>query len=467
MSPVSESSRWQLSGCSGASVETHLVFQSRALVRVGFVCEVCVSVLAPELNAAVAAAEAAVIAGAAGVGRASEGIELLEAVERHRRLAAVAAVDALVEIDRSGAYLEHGHANARTMIKHVCRVSSAQANRFDKIARMVRACGQIEAAWRRGKLSEDQAAVLARAYANPRVRDRIVANQSWFLKQAKRPFATFEKRVAQWVNLADDDGAAPKPDPSHVQRDVAIVQDHFAKQWSLRGSFGSLQGSQVHQVWGAYVDAEFFADWAAAEAEHGPATCRDLLPRTDAQRRADAFAQICADAAANPNRSVAMATEHVVVWSAASLEEMIRRFAGGTPRPINPDTHMCRSLDGNSLDETAAFADFVVSKFRRVVQDARSVCVDMSETQRFFTGLARLGVQLSADTCYWPGCDRPVVQCQADHLRPAARGGPTDQCNGAPACQHHNRTKERGYTVTRRNDGTIEVRTPTGELIPR
>ena len=91
----------------------------------------------------------------------------------------------------------------------------------------------------------------------------------------------------------------------------------------------------------------------------------------------------------------------------------------------------------------------------------------MSDTQRFFTGLSRLGVMLSNETCYWPGCDIPATKCQADHSRAAARGGPTDQCNGGPGCRHQNRVKERGYTVRRLDDGTIEVRTPTGEVIPR
>ena len=70
------------------------------------------------------------------MGTASEAIELFDAVERQRRLAAVAATDALAVIDESGAYRDHGHANVRAMAKHVCRVSSAEVARLDKIRRM-------------------------------------------------------------------------------------------------------------------------------------------------------------------------------------------------------------------------------------------------------------------------------------------------------------------------------------------
>ena len=179
-----------------------------------------------------------------------------------------------------------------------------------------------------------------------------------------------------------------------------MVQDHFSKQWSVRGSFGSLQGSQIKRALDAYVEAEFLADWEAGQAEYGDAVTRDLLARTDAQRRADALAQIVADAVTNPQRSAPMETCHNIVWSADSLEELLRRFAGAQPTPLDPDAHVCRTLDGSLLDETTAFAGFLVSKFRRVVQDAQSVSIDVSDSQRFFTGLARLGVQLSFDSCY-------------------------------------------------------------------
>jgi len=144
---------------------------------------------------------------------------------------------------------------------------------------------------------------------------------------------------------------------------------------------------------------------------------------------------------------------------------MLRRYCGADPQPIDIDTHKCHNLDGHSLDPGTAFADFLISKWRRVVQDAAGITIDMSRTQRFFTGLARLGVQLGFDSCFWPGCDVPVTRCQIDHTRSAACGGLTTQCNGGPCCQKHNRLKERGYTVTRQPDGTFHITTPKGDVL--
>ena len=102
---------------------------------------------------------------------------------------------------------------------------------------------------------------------------------------------------------------------------------------------------------------------------------------------------------------------------------------------------------------------------RRVVQNAAGVTINLGRSQRLFTGLARLGVELSTTECYWPGCHISTSQCHIDHLRPAARSGCTNQQNGLPACPRHNRVKERGYTVTRLPNGDIHITTPNGETV--
>ena len=151
-----------------------------------------------------------------------------------------------------------------------------------------------------GALSEDEAGLLAKVYAKPRVRDRFIDDQDWFVAQAtKLSWPALQKRIARWVELADDDGPDPKPDPSHERRDASVVQDHFSKAWHLKGSLGSLDGSRFAEVFNAYYDAETALDWERARQQHGDKTTIEHLARTDAQRRADALSQIAEDAARN------------------------------------------------------------------------------------------------------------------------------------------------------------------------
>lgn len=404
--------------------------------------------------------------GGASISSANQAVVAIDKIEHLRRLAAVAAVDALHQIHESRCYDDHGHANARTMFEHVAEVSGTESHRLDKIRRMVAQADIIATAWRTAELSVDKAALLSRAFANPRTRLQFLDAQEWLVNQARRlGVRQLTRVVARWIDVHDEDGPEPAPDPSFTRRSARLSQDHFAKTWLLDAELGSLQGSEFNQTFQAYVDAEFNRDWSAAEAVHGADTCRDLLARTDAQRRADALCQIAADAVNSDKPSAPVNRVHNIVWSAEAYEELLRRWAGAPAKPLDPGVHHVNDIDGNAVSVGAAFADSLVSSLRRVVQNAAGVTINLGTTARLFTGLARLGVMLSATECYWPGCHVPTGRCQIDHLRPATRSGPTDQVNGLPACQRHNRLKERGYTVTRAADGTISILTPGGDTI--
>ena len=399
-------------------------------------------------------------------GDVNAAVDLVEQVERETRLAAVSAVDVMAELDRSRVFYDQGHASARIMYAHVAGVSGSQAHRLDKIRRMIAEAELITAEWRAARLSVDKAALIAQAFANPRTRERFLLDQRWFIKKARRfGFVRFKKIVARWIQVHDQDGSPPEADPTHERRSAVLVQDHFSQAWKLEASLGSLQGSRFNEVLKAYLQAEFHSDWAAAQAVHGDKTCLDVLGRTHTQRMADALCQMAEDAANSGNASVPVNRVHNIVWNAETYEELLRRWVDGPARLLDPDQYVITDLDGHPLAASAAFADSLVASFRRVVQNAAGVTIDMGQKSRFFTGLARLGIQLATTECYWPGCHVPTSQCQGDHLRPAARGGPSDQHNGLPACQRHNRVKERGYTVARQSDGSITITTPTGQPV--
>jgi len=428
------------------------------------------SAAVPQLDQAITSLSA-VVTGRGAVppgltpGTSRPAVDLIDAVEQARRLAAVVAVDAIADIEASRSFYDHGHASARIMFAHVAGVSGAESHRLDKIRRMIAAADQIAGEWRSGRLSVDKAVILAFAFANPRTRDRFLVDQRWFIKRARRfGFARLRKIVARWVEVHDVDGPTPGADPTFERRTARLTQDHFSKAWRLEADLGSVQGSALNETLRDYVRAEFLKDWAAAELIHGDDTNLSVLARTHEQRMADALCQIAADARNSDTPSAPVTRVHNIVWTAETYEELLRRWVDAPARILDPDRYNISDLDGHPLVASSAFADSLVSSLRRVVQNAAGVTVDMGKRVRFFNGLARLGVQLTTTECYWPGCHVPTHNCQIDHLRPAARGGTTDQLNGLPACQRHNRLKERGYTVIRAN-GQLRITTPLGDTI--
>jgi len=164
-------------------------------------------------------------------------VELLAVTERLRRLAAVCVVDAVGEVHDSRVHYDHGHASGAAMARH----------RLDKIRKMIAACELLAESWRAGELSVDQAGVLARGFANPRVRDKFIDEQPRLLGWCDRPLKVLERKMADWVELTDQDGPEPRPEPAHRDRDASLVQDHFSKGWTLQSRFGSLQGDKLNR----------------------------------------------------------------------------------------------------------------------------------------------------------------------------------------------------------------------------
>lgn len=92
--------------------------------------------------------------------------------------------------------------------------------------------------------------------------------------------------------------------------------------------------------------------------------------------------------------------------------------------------------------------------------------VAMDSRRRTFTpAMRRLLFARDADTCRTPWCNAPARH--ADHITPAADGGPTTISNGQALSEDCNYTRSApGWTGHRDDAGHITVITPTGHRYP-
>jgi hypothetical protein len=69
--------------------------------------------------------------------------------------------------------------------------------------------------------------------------------------------------------------------------------------------------------------------------------------------------------------------------------------------------------------------------------------------------------------CQFPGCDQPPPVCEAHHLMPWARGGPTSLDNLTLLCRFHHliAVHHWGWTLTRSPDGTTTANHPDGRSL--
>lgn len=393
-------------------------------------------------------------------------IDSVQSLDRLANMVEARRARLLTDISTSGAHLHDGHANAKVAVRHMGRLSTATAMARQRNARMTNALPLVAAAWAEGTLGTDHVATLGRVWANPRVRDHMDAAQDWFLAQAAdcATHRDFDQVIGEWARLVDDDGPRPN-ERNHDGRRFKLTQRADDLGWDIDGGCGALQGATLHEIFGYYLDAETRADWDAARAQYGDAACESDLPRTVQQRSADALSRLFEDAAANGS-AVPADFVHNIVWDADTFNEMAARFDGDPPQPLDPDTTVCRTLDGTPLEPTEAFANSLRYAIARVLIDQASVTIDQGRA-RCFTGAARHAVKLTSTCCVWPGCAAPVTACEIDHMLEYDAGGRTCPGNGAPLCGRHNRWKQKGYTLRRDAHGTIHVHRPDGTEIPR
>jgi len=438
---------------------------------------------------------------------AGDAIAMVRELEVVGRKAAALAIKVQSNIDERGLYAADGHGSAKIMVRHLGRLSGPDAHRRSQAARALADLPCVAAALADGRIGMSQVTVAARAHANLRVRKLLCDQDEALARSATMdPFDEFELKVCAWVRLMDADGARDRNQRSHENRDLRLHQDHDGT-WHIAGGCASLQGAELDGIHRHFLELERAADWAEARDLLGDSATERDLPRTESQRRADAWTAMSRAAATATGVAKPTIVTNIVI-DRDTFERECSRFAGVTPEPPDPtfdpqpDTPYPRAdvagseiddddlndrpdrsddrgrrarqprshtLDGHWVEPTEAVAAALIGHVRRVVMGSDSVVTDLGRRSRLFTGSAALAVRLASRHCYWPGCWVPVTDCQIDHLRPWSEpggpGGRTDPGNGAPACGRHNRLKHHGYAAHRDAVGRIHVTRPDGTEI--
>ena len=224
------------------------------------------------------------------------------------------------------------------------------------------------------------------------------------------------------------------------------------------------------EIFRRFCDAEFATDWATLRERFGDAASKEMLPRTDAQRRFDALAAIFAAAAVAPLDGQAPEPVVNIVCDQVTFETHLAR-PGFDPQPTDlpavPVTEWrCETTGGILVHPDEVLAAAFAGHLRRVVFDTAGVITDLGRRRRLFSGAAREAVLLQDRRCIWPGCSLPSGSCQADHSDQwVAHHGPTRPANGAPLCGRHNRWKNRGYRTRRDAHGHWHTYRPDGTEI--
>jgi hypothetical protein len=343
-------------------------------------------------------------------------------IERARLDAFVTA--AVADFEASGEWAPSGARTAAAWITHECQIPKKDAARQVRRGRHCRHLPEFEAAWAAGEITADYIDLVA-SVRRRATEEALARDEAMLVEQAKElPYDDFARLMAYWEQHADPDGAEEDDMERRARRDVYLVE-------SIAGTF--LGRMTLDAISGAIVSAEhqrleqelFEADWAQARAELGREPRLDELGRTSAQRRADALVEMATRSASAPADGRRPAPLFSVLVDYQTLSGRMCQLAQGAGTVLTPGS-LLPWLD-EAYVERAVFAPG-----RRVECSVRA---------RFFTGATRRAIELRDQVCQHPYCDRPVEQCQVDHIVEYSKGGLTTQENGRLLCAFHNRLR--------------------------
>ena len=387
----------------------------------------------------------------------------LEGVEQVRRTVEAAAVAAAGAVDRSNPFRGQGFFTAKTVVKHMCRLSGPEAHRRVQTARLhagLSTWGEAEAD---GRVGVAQSELMARIVANPRLRADVVERDSPALLDdaVNLPYDDFERHIRTWEALADPEGDRLANERRHANRDVRL-RPRPDGGWTLSGNLAELAGNELMEIFSWFCEAEWQADWADARSRLGDKATSADLARSEAQRRAGALlAMAQAAASTQPASRAPRLTVNILI----DQESFEARLRGETPDPAAYRSVVVRTQTGRRLHPDDAVNAALIGHIRRVVYDSSGTVIDLGRRSRLFRGNSRAAVMLLLATCVWIGCDRPIAWCDADHSLGWKAHGATVPRNGGGLCECHNRLKERGFQVYRDDLGCWHVIDPNDNEI--
>lgn len=413
-------------------------------------------------------ARRAVAALTANLDRLSSAADLahvLTELELMSRAVEAATIAVMARAERTDAFRHDGHGTLTGWVRSLIKWSPTEASARTRTAVAAQQYPALIERLRAGSLGVAQARRLAGLHANRRVRDELpIVFDTLADIAGALPYEDFNTAVLRWEQLADADGAHRHADMVHDGRDASVhpVGDTVY----IDAHVGTAQGAVIMEVFERYIEAELRHDLEARDAM-GLTTGSDL-PRTAAQRRADALHAIFCSAAVGSSPApepvvniLIDADTYETALNALSNEERLPSLAR---RPDDVHRRRCETTSGLMIDPIDAVTASILGHVRRVVVGADGTVIDLGRKSRLFTGAAREAVWLRRRRCVWPSCSR--IHCEVDHRVPWSDGGRTSPDNGDPLCAKHNRWKVRGYrTHMNPRTNAIQVSRPDGSVI--
>jgi hypothetical protein len=351
--------------------------------------------------------------------------ETVLSLQRLRGSLEVAEARVLARWEAQGCWRPSGAKTAAAWLAWKERLPIGVARQRVRHARALRTMPAVEQAWGDGEIDRSHVVTLLGA-RTPRTAQIFDQDHKLLLDVAREgSFNDFKRACDLFTQIVDPDGAEDRAAEDRAAREVHLSQS-FEGMWFGRMTLDPISGEIVATTLRMIERELFEADWKAAKQRLGRDPLLMELDRTPAQRRADALVEMATRARTAPANGRRPAPLFTVVVGLETLKGRVLELFNRTI--ITPGT---------------AAAWLTDAYVERVVFDGPSRVIDVGAQRRFFRGALRRAIEVRDRSCYHPSCDAPPERLQIDHIHEHAKGGPTTQGNGQPACGFHNLLKNK------------------------
>jgi hypothetical protein len=310
-----------------------------------------------------------------------------------------------------------------------------------RVAHVLAVMPRIPGALERGSISYAKARALTRV-ATP-------ANEQELLEVARFGTAAQVEQVVRAWRRQDRLEELERDQRQHEARSVRLHIEEDG-MYVLRGRLPPEVGALLERALEAAATAQ------QTPSPHGRED--DRFTHSPAQRRADALAQVAADAlragGAAADRSPAAADRYQVVVhvDAATLRAGSATGDSAIAHGPHVSAETSRRLSCDGIRTAMAHA-------------ANGRTAALSSTRRSIPPALRRALEWRDRGCRFPGCG--LRRTDAHHVRHWADGGATKLDNLVLLCRrHHRAVHEEGYRVLLRGDGELLFREPNGRVLP-
>lgn len=354
---------------------------------------------------------------------------------------------------------EHGARSAGAWLAAVTHDDGAVVGRLQRLATETEGHPEVRMAMRDGRISPRQAQVIVRAVdafgpeVPTAVRDEAVVH----LLGLAAEFTPKElRRLGDGILAVIDPSTYDEAERAKLEAELAKAR--AATRLSIRPTgdgtariSGVLPESVVERLrkyLHAFSSPRHDAASGGAASDGSPSDSRYLDPVTGKRLphervMGEAFAAFLE--AADPGRMPIHGGDATQVIVTIEWEKLLAGVGVGM-------------ADGESIPVSEVRRLACQARILPAVLGGKSEVLDLGRAQRLFSRPQRRAMTLRQRTCAFEGCDVPIEWCEAHHLDPWSRGGPTDLDNCVGCCsRHHHVMHDPRYDIERVGSGEFRA----------